>query len=259
MVVDDHTLFRRGLTALLSRDARVLVVGDAADAGEAQRRAREFQPDVILLDNHLPGVRGVDALAALHEVVPHTRIVMLTVSEDEADLMAALRNGAAGYLLKTIEGDALVSAIERAVQGENVIAPEMTHKMVATYVGGGATSDSAPAARPSNFSALSSRELEILRGIARGSSNKEIGRELGIAETTVKVHVQMCFENYRSPRGSMPRLWRPKLAFPEEIHSRRQLIYVKHKSIGVITSSLELGQMLVASSIEIDDYYFCNS
>jgi two-component system nitrate/nitrite response regulator NarL len=189
MVVDDHTLFRRGLTALLSRDARVQVVGDSADAGEALRRAQELQPDVILLDNHLPGVRGVDALSALQEAVPRARIVMLTVSEDEADLMAALRNGAAGYLLKTIEGDALIDAIGRAVQGENVIAPEMTHKMVATYVGG-TPYESASAVRPSIFSALSSREMEILRGIARGSSNKEIGRDLGIAETTVKVHVQ---------------------------------------------------------------------
>ena len=189
MVVDDHTLFRRGLTALLSRDPRVLVVGDAADAGEAQRRAREFQPDVILLDNHLPGVRGVDALAALQEAVPGARIVLLTVSEDEADLMAALRNGAAGYLLKTIESDALISAIERAVQGDSVIAPEMTNKMVAAYIGA-TPNDPTPVVRPSILATLSSRELEILRGIARGSSNKEIGRELGIAEATVKVHVQ---------------------------------------------------------------------
>jgi len=196
MVVDDHTLFRRGLTALLSRDARVQVVGDAADAGEAQRRAQELQPDVILLDNHLPGVRGVDALSALHEAVPRARIVMLTVSEDEADLVAALRNGAAGYLLKTIEGDALITAIERAVHGENVIAPEMTHKMVATYVGA-TPNDSASAERPSILSALSSREMEILRGIARGSSNKEIGRDLGIAETTVKVHVQNVLRKLR--------------------------------------------------------------
>ena len=108
LVVDDHTLFRRGLTALLARDARVRVVGDAADAGEAQRRAQELQPDLILLDNHLPGVRGIDALAALKEAVPHVRIVMLTVSEDEIDMGAALRGGAVGYLLKTKIGRAHV-------------------------------------------------------------------------------------------------------------------------------------------------------
>lgn len=190
MVVDDHTLFRRGLTALLARDARVQVVGDAADAGEAQRRAQELQPDLILLDNHLPGVRGVDALAALQDAVPRARIVMLTVSEDEADMAAALRGGAAGYLLKTIEGDALIHALERAVRGESVIANEMTGKMVSAYLGNSPGASLAPSAKPSPLDALSSREREILRGIARGASNKEIGRELGIAETTVKVHVQ---------------------------------------------------------------------
>ncbi|MBI2725558.1 MAG: response regulator [Polaromonas sp.] len=191
LVVDDHTLFRRGLTALLSRDPRVQVVGDAGDAGEAQRRAPELQPDVILLDNHLPGVRGVDALAALQDAVPRARIVMLTVSEDETDLAAALRGGAAGYLLKTIEGDALISALERAVRGESVIATEMTGKMVSAYLGAATHSGAVAApAQTSPLSALSSREREILRGIAQGASNKEIGRELGIAETTVKVHVQ---------------------------------------------------------------------
>ena len=190
LVVDDHTLFRRGLTALLARDARVQVVGDAADAGQAQRRAQELQPDVILLDNHLPGVRGVDALAALMEAAPQARIVMLTVSEDETDLMSALRAGAAGYLLKTAEGEALVIAIERVMQGDSVIAPEMTSKMVASYLGGRIATVESPAPLPSILSSLSAREREILRGIARGASNKEIGRELGIAETTVKVHVQ---------------------------------------------------------------------
>ena len=191
LVVDDHTLFRRGLTALLSRDPLVQVVGDAGDAGEAQRRAQELQPDVILLDNHLPGVQGVDALTALQDAVPRARIVMLTVSEDETDLAAALRGGAAGYLLKTIEGDALISALARAVRGESVIATEMTGKMVSAYLGA-ATHNGAAAAsvQTSPLSALSSREREILRGIAQGASNKEIGRELGIAETTVKVHVQ---------------------------------------------------------------------
>ncbi|MFO1325415.1 MAG: response regulator [Burkholderiales bacterium] len=188
LVVDDHTLFRRGLTALLARDAGLKVVGDAADAGEALRRATELQPDLVLLDNHLPGVRGVDVLPALREAVPGLRVLMLTVSEDEQDLAAALRGGASGYLLKTIEGDALVAAIARAMRGESVVAEEMTGKLVAAY------RDAArgPAAPPpaSKLSQLSPREQEILRGIARGASNKEIARDLGIAETTVKIHVQ---------------------------------------------------------------------
>lgn len=192
LVVDDHTLFRRGLTALLQRDPQFDVVGDAADAGEAQRRLVELRPDVILLDNHLPGVNGVDALPALHEAVPGVRVLMLTVSEDERDLSAALRGGACGYLLKTIEGDALSAAIRRAMRGESVIADEMTGKLVAAYRDAASppAAVSEPVMPASKLAALSPREQEILRGIASGQSNKEIARSLGIAETTVKIHVQ---------------------------------------------------------------------
>ncbi len=203
LVVDDHTLFRRGLTALLARDASLSVTGDAADAGQALRKAQELQPDVILLDNHLPGVNGVDALPALKEAAPKARILMLTVSEDENDLAAALRNGADGYLLKTIEGDDLTVAIHRAMQGDSVIAPDMMSKLVAAYRGAASKAPSVgtpePAAMPPEseannpdaaISSLSPRELDILRGIVRGASNKEIAREHGIAETTVKIHVQ---------------------------------------------------------------------
>ena len=194
LVVDDHTLFRRGLTALLSRDTRFLVVGDAADAGEALRRARELLPDVVLLDNHLPGVNGVDAVPALREAAPGARVLLLTVSEDGNDLAAALRHGASGYLLKTIEWDVLSQAILRAVAGESVIAPEMTGKLVAAYrdaaAGAAAPAGAAPLAAPTPLTSLSPRELDILRGIAAGASNKEIARQLSIAETTVKIHVQ---------------------------------------------------------------------
>jgi two-component system nitrate/nitrite response regulator NarL len=188
LVVDDHTLFRRGLTALLARDPQLQVVGDAADAGEALRRAAELLPDVVLLDNHLPGVNGVDVLPALREAVPGVHVLMLTVSEDEQDLAAALKGGASGYLLKTIEGDALVRAIVRAMRGESVVAEEMTGKLVAAYRDAAAAP--APVVPASKVAQLSPREQEILRGIARGASNKEIGRDLGIAETTVKIHVQ---------------------------------------------------------------------
>ena len=196
LVVDDHTLFRRGLTALLQRDPQFEVVGDAGDASEAQRRAQELQPDVILLDNHLPGVNGVDALPALHEAAPGVKVLILTVSEDEHDLSAALRGGACGYLLKTIEGDALSQAIRRAVRGESVVAEEMTGKLIAAYRDAAApragpdAEPAAPAPPASRLDVMSPRELDILRSIARGQGNKEIARSLGIAETTVKIHVQ---------------------------------------------------------------------
>jgi two-component system nitrate/nitrite response regulator NarL len=191
LVVDDHTLFRRGLTALLAADDGLLVVGDAADAGEAQRKAQALQPDVILLDNHLPGVTGVAALPALRAASPDARILMLTVSEDEDDLAGALRGGACGYLLKTIDGDALSTAIRRAVAGDSVIAQEMTAKLVSAFRQAGAPS-ATPASEPDAASGgdLTPRETEILVEVGHGASNKEIARKLAIAESTVKIHVQ---------------------------------------------------------------------
>lgn len=189
LVVDDHTLFRRGLIALLSQHAEVSVAGEAADAGEAQRRAAELQPDLILLDNHLPGVRGVDALPGLREVAPSTRVLMLTVSEDENDLADALKGGAQGYVLKTIDGDALVQAIQRCVRGESVVSPELTGKLV-TALRNANTATGAAETPADALATLSPRERDTLRYIARGASNKEIARALNIAETTVKIHVQ---------------------------------------------------------------------
>lgn len=190
LVVDDHSLFRRGLVALLAQDGRFIVVGEAGDAGEALRRAEELRPQVILLDNHLPGVKGVDAVKSLREAAPGAQVLMLTVSEDAQDLAAALSAGARGYLLKTVDSEVLAQAIVRAVAGESVVSPEMTGKLVAAFQA--ASTPSAPAAEPvaGPLDSLSPRETEILRHIARGASNKEIARALDIAETTVKIHVQ---------------------------------------------------------------------
>ncbi|WP_348684182.1 response regulator [Acidovorax soli] len=199
LVVDDHNLFRRGLVALLGQDPRLQVVGEAGDAAQAMRLAPALRPDVILLDNHLPGVTGVDAIQGLREVSPASRVLMLTVSEDSQDLATALRNGAQGYLLKTIDGDLLAQAIHRAAAGEPVVSPELMGKLVAAFQSQGAPqangahashlSGKTPAAEQSG-TPLSPREEDVLREIARGASNKEIARALDIAETTVKIHVQ---------------------------------------------------------------------
>jgi two-component system, NarL family, nitrate/nitrite response regulator NarL len=152
-----------------------------------------MQPDVVLLDIHMPGVSGVDALAGFRDAAPRARVLMLTVSEDERDLAAALRGGACGYLLKTLDSDLLASAILRAMAGESVISPEMTSKLVNAFRGGAASSPGAEAAPGSDgdpLASLSTREREILQHIAKGSSNKEVARALGIAEATVKIHVQ---------------------------------------------------------------------
>ena len=144
-VVDDHTLFRRGLMALIGQDAGLQVIGDASDASEALRQVPQLQPQVILLDNHLPGVLGVDAIAGLCQASPTSRVVMLTVSEDGQDLATALRNGAQGYLLKTMDGELLFEAIRRAAGGEPVVSPELLGKLVTAFQSQGAPEPAAVA------------------------------------------------------------------------------------------------------------------
>lgn len=206
LIVDDHSLFRRGLKSLLSQDERFEVACEASDVGEALRCVAQRVPDLILLDNHLPGVRGIEAIPSLKEAAPGCRVLMLTVSEDESDLSAALRAGADGYLLKTVESDQLCDAIVKVLEGESIISPDMMTKLLRAFrnqrpeqtdIPPASTSaaqtatPSAPAdTEPHPLGLLSPREREILTLIARGDSNKLIARALDIAETTVKIHVQ---------------------------------------------------------------------
>jgi two-component system nitrate/nitrite response regulator NarL len=182
VVIDDHSLFRRGMTALLAQEPGIAVVGEAADGFDGIRTVLGERPDVVLLDLNMPGISGIEALQAILKDAPATHVVMLTVSEDAEDLFAALRAGAHGYLLKNIDTEFLVASIRRAAAGDSVISPEMTGRLVRQVVSG------APAAGPAET--LSPREREILRCLARGASNKEIARELDVAESTVKIHVQ---------------------------------------------------------------------
>jgi two-component system nitrate/nitrite response regulator NarL len=201
LVIDDHTLFRRGLVALLSQDGRFSLAGQAGDMGEALRCCDDT-PDVLLLDNHLPGVRGIDGIPALKDAYPGVRILMLTVSENAEDLAAAMLAGADGYLLKTVETEQLCDSIEKVLTGECVISPEMMTKFVTAFRAKAPVIQaeaSTPALQPqplaedSTLESLSTREREILVLIAQGDSNKGIARTLDIAETTVKVHVQHIF------------------------------------------------------------------
>ncbi|MDQ0139907.1 response regulator [Cupriavidus necator] len=186
LLIDDHTLFRSGIRALLQRQADFEIVDEAADGVEGIKRAKQHRPDVILLDLNMPGLSGLEALQLLVEDLPQTAVIVLTVSEEAEELATALRGGARGYLIKNIETEALIAAIRRAAAGEPVISDSMTAKLVAQFRA------PAPAAAPRHEEAarLTAREREIVQGLARGESNKEIARDLGVAESTVKIHVQ---------------------------------------------------------------------
>lgn len=208
LVVDDHALFRRGLIALLSQDRRFSIVGEAENAEAALDAAEKLQPDAILLDNHMPGLTGIAAIGSLKKTAPKCQVLMLTVSESPDDLAAAIKAGAAGYLLKTINTEDLADSVEKIVSGDTIISPEMMTKLVGLLRNmpqdGGLQTPALDKDKPATdvqpaemvvqaddpIHDLSPRETEILRLIAQGESNKQIARALDIAETTVKIHVQ---------------------------------------------------------------------
>jgi two-component system nitrate/nitrite response regulator NarL len=184
LLVDDHTLFRSGIKALLQRQPGFEVVGEAGDGLEGVKRAKSLKPDVVLLDLHMPGTSGREALQLIVEEAPGAHVIMLTVSEDAEDLLDCLRAGAQGYLLKNINAEFLLHAVSCAAEGEAVMSPQMTAKLMQNVRAG---SKPQPAA---DHDKLSPREREILTFLARGASNKDIARALELAESTVKIHIQ---------------------------------------------------------------------
>jgi len=185
LLVDDHSLFRSGIKALLESQDDFDVIGEASDGLEGVKRAKQLQPDVVLLDLHMPGTSGLEALQILNEDVPKAEVLMLTVSEDGQDLIQALRSGARGYLLKNSEIDFLVNAIHQANKGESVISPQMA----ATLVEAVREPIIEPEAAKQTIK-LTPRESQIIVMLASGESNKGIARTLDLAESTVKIHVQ---------------------------------------------------------------------
>lgn len=179
VLVDDHPLFRKGLAELLDRDGRARVVGIAGTAVEA-RALLSGQPDVVLADLHMPGEGGLELMRRWREEGVAIPVVALTVSDSAEDLAAALRAGARGYLLKSMEPDEVVDALLRVARGEIAVAPALTGKLLALLEG---------EKQPSLLDQLTPREREILGYLARGLSNKAISRELGISADTVKLHV----------------------------------------------------------------------
>ena len=184
ILIDDHTLFRSGIKALLARQADCEVVGEAADGLSGVKLVEQHKPDVVLLDLDMPVMNGREALAQILSSQPQQIVVMLTVSEDSEELTECMRLGARGFLLKNINADFLVDAIKKAANGDNVFSPEMTARLVQSLI------QPQAAAPTSVLDSLTPRELEILGHLAAGHSNKIIARKLDLAESTIKVHVQ---------------------------------------------------------------------
>lgn len=188
LLIDDHALVRKGIEELL-QSRGVQVVASVGSGEEGLRRAQELPADLILLDVKMPGMNGIETLKRLRAGGVGAPVVMLTMSREDADLGDALRAGARGYLLKDIEPDELLPALQAALQGDNVVARELVGNL-ARLVRGDAAEQPAARRPPASLSGLTPRELEILGCIADGLSNKMIGRALDITDGTVKLHVK---------------------------------------------------------------------
>lgn len=191
VLVDDHALFRRGLELVLAEEPDITIVGQASDGDEAVRLVRDLTPDVVLMDIRMPRMSGIDAARVIRDTVPGTKIVMLTVSEDDADLFAAVRAGASGYLLKEVSIDEVAGAIRAVTRGHSLISPSMASKLLSEF---NALSQRADDRSRSGSPKLTDRELQVLKLVAKGMSNREIANELFIAENTVKNHVRNTLE-----------------------------------------------------------------
>ena len=188
-VVDDQELFRRGLTMLLTVEDDIEVVGEAGDGVAATELAASAVPDVVLMDVRMPKRSGIEACVAIKEVAPTARIIMLTVSDEEADLYDAVKNGASGYLLKDSSIEEVAQAIRVVADGQSLISPSMAIKLLDEFKQMSRTDrQQVPSPR------LTDRELEVLKLVAQGLNNREIAKRLFISENTVKNHVRNILE-----------------------------------------------------------------
>ena len=210
LIVDDHALFRRGLQMVLKQEKDIEVVGEAGDGHEAVDKAQELMPDVILMDVRMPRRSGIEATQQIKDLLPHVKILMLTISDEEADLYDAIKAGASGYLLKEISIDEVADAIRSVWQGQSRISPSMAAKLLTEFA-----AMSKRAEQPAEPAAprLTQREMDVLRLIAKGLSNRDIAAELFISGNTVKNHIRNILEklNLRSRTEAVVYAVREKL------------------------------------------------
>jgi len=189
LVVDDHELFRRGLTMLLGVESAIEAVGEASDGAEGTELAVSTAPDVVLLDVRMPKQSGIEACVAIKAASPSTKIIMLTVSDEEADLYEAVKNGASGYLLKDSSIEEVAQGIRVVADGQSLISPSMAAKLIDEF-----KTMSRPDRSSGQALRLTERELDVLRLVAKGLSNRDVAHRLAISENTVKNHVRNILE-----------------------------------------------------------------
>jgi DNA-binding NarL/FixJ family response regulator len=190
LLVDDHILFRKGVASLLASRPGLEVVGEAGDGVEAIARAKEMVPDVILMDIGMPKCSGLEATRLIKREMPHVKIIMLTISDDDRDLFAAIKNGAEGYLLKNLEPYQFFDMLEGIRRGEVAISGVMAAKILQEF-----RQPDPSLAQPSEArDELTPREIEVLEQVVQGASNREIAVALSISENTVKIHLRNILE-----------------------------------------------------------------
>ena len=182
LIADDHPLFRDGLRNLIEAAPDAEVVGEAASGADVVERALELQPDVVVMDLHMPGVNGMEATRRIVETSPHIGVLVLTMFEDDDSVFAAMRAGARGYLLKGSDSEETLRALRAVGAGEAIFSPAIAERLIAFFA-------SAPSGPPQAFPELTGRERDVLELVAQGKSNAAIAHQLTLSQKTIRNHV----------------------------------------------------------------------
>jgi two-component system, NarL family, nitrate/nitrite response regulator NarL len=214
LLVDDHSLFRAGIASLLSSREDMEVVGEAQDGRQALDAARNLKPDLVLMDVHMPNLGGIEATRQIRAELPETRVVMLTVSDQDRDLFEAIKSGASGYLLKNLEPDELFGYLTGVFRGEAPISRTMAAKILSEFSSQASRGKSAQPNEP--LSELTPREREVLKLVAAGATNREIAAALTLTENTVKNHLRNILDKLHLENRVQAAAYALKMGLTEE-------------------------------------------